>query len=244
MRSFWKIVNEVIKESDIILEILDSRFIEQTRNKEIEDKVRAENKQLIYVINKCDLVDKELLERKKKILKPSVFVSAMRHQGTSILLRTILQFVDKKKERVIIGVVGYPNTGKSSVINALKGRASASVSPIGGHTKGRQLVKITKQVYLMDTPGVYPYMEKDQTKHALISSVDFNKVKDPIGIVYKLYDAFREILEEHFKIKTEDAEDFLEKVASKLNLLKKGNQPDIDRAARAVLKDWQHGKLK
>jgi len=244
MRCFWKIVNEVIKESDIVLEILDSRFIEQTRNKEIEDKVRFENKQLIYVINKSDLVDKEILDKKKKILKPAVFVSAMKHQGTSILLKTILQFVDKKKERVIVGVVGYPNTGKSSVINALKGRSSASVSSIGGHTKSRQLIKITKQVYLMDTPGVYPYMEKDQTKHALISSIDFNKVKDPEDIIHKLYEAFKEIIEDHYKIKTKDSDDFLEKVAKKLNLLKKGNEPDTNRAARAVLKEWQQGKLK
>lgn len=244
MKNFWKIVNDVIKESDIILEVLDSRFIEGTRNKEIEDKVKSENKQLIYVINKSDLVEKKILEKVKKSLNPAVFISAMKHQGTSILLKSILQFVDKKKDKIIVGVVGYPNTGKSSVINALKGRSSASVSSVGGHTKGRQLVKITRQVYLMDTPGVYPYMEKDQGKHALIASVDFNKVKYPEGVVHKLYTNFRELLEKHYNVKAEDSDDFLEKVAIKLNMVKKGNTPNIDRAARAVLKDWQQGKLK
>ena len=61
MRGFWKTVNYVIKEADIILEVIDARFPELTRNPEIEDKIK--NKVLILVINKCDLVeDKELID--------------------------------------------------------------------------------------------------------------------------------------------------------------------------------------
>ncbi len=243
MRNFWKIVNQVIDEADILLEILDARFIDETRNREIEDKVKRKDKQIIYVLNKCDLVNKEKLEMAKKRLHPSVFVSTKEHKGTSILLKTILQYADRKKERVIVGVLGYPNTGKSSVINALKGRASASVSPVGGHTKGKQLVKMTQKVYLMDTPGVYPYKENNQTKHALVASIDYNKVKEPEAVFYQLYEDFKERIEQHYEVKAENADEFLEKLALKLNLIKKGNKPDTVRAARKVLKDWQQNKL-
>ena len=65
MASFWNIVNKVIRESDILLEVLDARMVKETRNKEIEDKVKKSGKILIYVINKCDLVEKPTLERYK-----------------------------------------------------------------------------------------------------------------------------------------------------------------------------------
>ena len=76
MANFLKIVNQVIRDSDIILEVLDERFVEKTRNIEIENKVKKEGKQLIYVINKCDLVDRIALEKKyKKNLFPCVYVT-------------------------------------------------------------------------------------------------------------------------------------------------------------------------
>ncbi|MBI5881377.1 GTPase, partial [archaeon] len=62
MANYWKLVNDVIREADILLEILDGRSIDETRNIEIEDKVKKSGKVLIYVINKCDLVDKDKME--------------------------------------------------------------------------------------------------------------------------------------------------------------------------------------
>ena len=62
MPSFWKHVNKVIKEADIIIEVLDARMVEETRNFEVEDKVKKEEKILLYVFNKCDLASKEKLK--------------------------------------------------------------------------------------------------------------------------------------------------------------------------------------
>src|SRR3989344_3076628 len=175
MKNFWGIVNHVVKQADIILLVLDARFPEQTDNPELIEK--AGEKDIIYVLNKADLVERKTLERLKKKYPNCIYISSKEHQGTTMLLHKILEIAQGQK--VSVGVVGYPNTGKSSVINALKGRKSASTSPHSGHTKAKQLIKITDNVYLIDTPGVLPYMERDKIKLAMIGAEDFTKTKDP-----------------------------------------------------------------
>jgi ribosome biogenesis GTPase A len=243
MASFWKIVNDVIKEADILLEVIDARLINESRNKEIEDKVKRANKVLIYTINKCDLVEKSKLDKIKKELRPCVFVSAKEHLGTGFLRREILKHAPRDKFKV--GVLGYPNTGKSSIINALKGRASASTAPISGHTKGIQLIKVSKKMYLIDTPGVFPYKEKDEAKHAMFAARTFSDLKDPESTTMDLIEEFPRQIEGYYDVKhKEDPEEVLEQIAFKLKKLKKGAQPDLNAAARIVLRDWQEGKIR
>lgn len=240
--SFWGIVNDVIERSDIILEVLDARFIDQTRNREIEDKVSNSGKKLIFVLNKCDLVDRSIVEAKKKELKPSVFVSSTKRLGTTMLLHMISKYSQGKK--VIVGVLGYPNTGKSSVINALKGRSGASVSPESGHTKALQLIRVNKNIALLDTPGVYPYMEKDDAKHAMIASVDYSKIKDAEGAALEVVQAANGKVEEFYGVGKGSPEEVVGNVALKFGLLKKGGVPDLQRASRTILRDWQRGKIR
>ncbi len=239
---FWKIVNEVIEESDILLEILDARMIKDTRNSEIEAKVKEQNKILIFVINKCDLADQE--ELKKIRLAPSVYVSSIKRYGITKLLHLILRYAPKK-EKVVVGVLGYPNTGKSSVINALKGRGSAPTAPISGYTKAKQLIKVTSQIYLMDTPGVYPYMENDSAKHAMTSSLDSSKIKDPEGTVIDLMRKFKGKIEAFYGVDvSRDKEESLEQIAIKNNRLMKGGIADTKTMAVMILQAWQKGKIK
>lgn len=243
-KNFWKIVNQVIKKSDIVLEILDSRLFNETRNKEIEDKVRQSGKKIIYVINKCDLMPKEKMEIVKKKLKPSVFVSSKERYGITKLLHLILRYASNK-DKTIIGVVGYPNTGKSSVINALKGRASASTSPVSGHTKGQQLIKIHSKIYLIDTPGVLPYSEKNETKHVLISSISPSRIKDPDLAVIDLMKKYPGKIENHYKVKKNtDYEKTIANIALKHNKLLKKGIPDIKTMSKKIIHDWQKGIIK
>ncbi|MFA5887540.1 MAG: GTPase [Candidatus Nanoarchaeia archaeon] len=244
MRVFWEIVRDVIDKSDILLEILDSRFIDETRNPEIEDKVKASGKTLIYVLNKCDLVDKEALEKKHKTLTPSVFVSSIKRYGITMLLHEIQKYCDKDKKKIIVGVLGYPNTGKSSVINALSGRCAAPVSPQSGFTKAMQLIKVTKIIFLLDTPGVYSYMEKDFNKHAMRASLDFSRVRDPETTALFLIEGNKQAISKQYNVKEASGDKMLESIALRLNKLKKGGILDTDQAARALLKDWQRGKIK
>ncbi len=83
---YWDIVNRVIDDADILLLLLDARLIDETRNKEIEQKVERQKKPLIFVITKCDLVNKKTVESYKKQIKNSVFVSArktLRHNNAA-----------------------------------------------------------------------------------------------------------------------------------------------------------------
>lgn len=246
MKNFWKIVNKVILDADILLLVLDARLIDETRNKEIEDRIISHGKPLIYVVTKCDLVQKEDIEKYKSKLKPLVFISSKEFFGVNLLREKII--IEGKrigKEKVRVGVLGYPNVGKSSLINAMNGRHSASTSINSGQTKGVQLVKESARIMFLDTPGVIPYMEKDDVKHAMTCSVDYNKAKNPDVVVDELFTKFPGLIESHYGIEhSDEAEDMISDIAEKKKILKKGGIPDIERAARAILKDWQTGTIK
>lgn len=85
MPSFWKHVNRVIKQADLIIEVLDARLVRESRNTEIEEKVKRLGKKILFVVNKCDLVSKGRMHQVKKILQPSIFISSREHLGTTLL---------------------------------------------------------------------------------------------------------------------------------------------------------------
>lgn len=250
MTNFWNIVNEVIDKSDVLLEILDSRLPELTRNKEVEEKVKNKGKKLILVLNKVDLIGQEKAEQEKRRLSgifPIVFVSAKEHHGTKLLREAILKAGNKQE--VLVGVLGYPNTGKSSVINVLKGRHAASTSSHAGHTRALQKIRVTNRIVMLDTPGVVPFVEKDETKHVLIGAIMFSEIGNPefhAGEIIKFCNAINATLISQFYgvEQCSDVYEQLEKIAVKRNFLAKGGVLDSERAARQVIQDWQMGKMK
>ena len=238
-------VNDVIGDSDILFLVLDSRMAQGTRNLEIEDKVASSGKPLIYVLNKCDLVDKHVVERYKRMIPNSVFISAKFHLGTTKLREKILAVAGGLRlvAKVRVGVLGYPNVGKSSLINALKGKGAAKTSNISGYTKHIQKVR-TSKIILLDTPGVIPYKEKNDFKHNIIGTIDYGKEKDPDIVAVKLMHAFPGVIEDHYGVEViTDKEETLELIALKRNMIKKGSKPDVIRAAKMILKDWQTGDI-
>jgi len=245
MPNFWNIVNRVINDADVLVMVLDARMIAETRNIEIENKIQRLKKPLIYVLNKSDLVDENTLMKLKKSVSNSVFLSAKLHQGTNKLREKIMIAASRmKKERVKVGILGYPNVGKSSVINALKGSAAAKTSSISGYTKGVQKINTSKMM-LLDTPGVIPYKEKDNLKHNMIGTIDYSKEKDPDVVVMQLMKQFPGVIEEYYDVKiSKNTQTTLNAIAKKKLMLKKGSELDIIRTATMILKAFQNGKIK
>jgi ribosome biogenesis GTPase A len=250
MANFWNIVNSVIERSDILLEVIDSRIPDFTRNQEVEDKVKRAGKRLILVLNKVDLISQQVAEQEKKRLSkefPVVFVSTKEHHGTKLLREAILSRTEKFE--VVVGVLGYPNTGKSSVINVLKGRKAASTSSHAGHTRAMQKIRVTNRILMLDTPGVVPFQEKDEAKHVLLGAVMFSEAGNPelaaVEIIKHCNAINKRIILDYYHVEEiEDEYALIEKIAAKRNILAKGGVLDTERAARLVIQDWQTGKIK
>lgn len=255
-KKFLGVVEEVILISDIILEVLDARFINETRNREIEKFILEKGKKIIYVLNKADLIDTSLIEKKIKI-HPFVFVSCTERKG-SVLLRNMIKKIIKQtglsdnKKRAQVGIIGYPNTGKSSLINILTGKNSAKTANQPGFTKGMQKIRLTKDILLLDSPGVITSEEystinqKKISSHTKVGARSYSIVSNPEFVVQDLLNDLniKKQIESFYSIETnQDSEILLEQIGRKRGFLKKGGEIDIDRCARAVLKDWQEGKI-
>jgi ribosome biogenesis GTPase A len=244
MATYQDMVKKVITNADILLLLLDARFVEETRHPGIESRVKKLNKPLIYVITKSDLIDRSKAEAYKKLFHPCVFVSAKQHQ-TGMLREAIL--IEAQKNHIsdpVVGVLGYPNVGKSSLINALNGHQAASTSSESGHTRSIQKIKMDNRITLLDTPGVIPFFDNDKMKQAVIGAIDCSKAEEPDLVVMELMQKFPGRIEAYYKIApSEDEEQRILDIGAKFNLLKKGGEPDLLRASRMILKDWQAGKI-
>ena len=247
-------IQEIIKTSDIILQVLDSNFIEKTRNFELEKEIKDLGKNLIFILNKADNININELKLNYNLseLNPYVLFSSKNKIGQA-RLRRIIKILSKKNKMPTtrIGVVGYPNTGKSSLINSLIGRKRSGTSPHAGFTKGIQKIKLSKNIYLLDTPGVVPSKEENSISPQIIKKEtqtkvkNYNTIKNPGLIVQTIIKDSPGIFDKFYQIKSEnDLNLLLEILGKKFNFLKKGGLVDEERTARKILKDYQEGKIK
>ncbi len=252
MANYLRMSKDVIKKADVLLEVLDARFPDETRNNAIERDIIRAKKPFIIVLNKSDLVSRDSLEKTKSRLSkiaPTVFVSSKDMSGTTILRHKILETANIKGREILVGSLGYPNTGKSSVINAVTGRHRAGTSSISGYTKGVQLVNAGSRIKFIDAPGVIPFGENDEHIQGLLSVRDATHLKDPIGvamtIIKKICTENKTVLESlyHITIAEHDSYEVLELIGRQSNFLKKKAEVDEARAAVKVINDWQKGLL-
>lgn len=248
-------VREMIRTCDILLEVLDVREIEKTRNKELEKFILNEGKKIILILNKVDLINLSELKKNYPLsdLEPYVLFSNKSKIGKGRLrekLKIEVKKLKMKGRQARIGIIGYPNTGKSSLINSLAGGGKVSASSESGHTKAIHKIRFNKDILILDTPGVIPdkeFGEKnvfDSKKHFSIGVRTYDKVKNPDMIVMDFMEKHPGKLQKFYDVKEDDVELLVEKIGIKYNLLKKGGKVDVERAARVILKDIQEGKIK
>ncbi|MBS3076293.1 50S ribosome-binding GTPase [Candidatus Pacearchaeota archaeon] len=209
-----ELLKRIIETSDIILEVLDARFIKETRNLKFEKEIKDQNKEIIYVLNKSDLLTDEKLRAIKnfKILQPNIPVSCEKRAGIKNLrdkIKAISKKIDKpldtKYNKITVGVIGYPNTGKSSVINLLIGRNSAPVGSQAGFTKGIQKLRLSQDIVILDSPGVIPeaeYSSSDRealARHTKVGGRSYSQIKDPEMSLAYLMKEYAEQIEKLLK---------------------------------------------
>jgi len=256
---FPDLLLKIVNISDIILEVLDARFIKETRNLKIEKMIAKEGKKIIYVLNKADMINVKQIKESLLLegIQPYVFVSCIQHKGGKELRNKIKAEVKKilienknNYERIQVGVIGYPNVGKSSVINLLTGKSSAKTGAEAGFTKGIQKLRLTSNILLLDSPGVIPREEYSMTnsqsisKHAKVGARDYGKIREPEMAVSELINEYKNVFKKFYGIKIEDPEEFIIALGKKKNMLKSKGEVDENRVSRMILKDWQEGKIK
>jgi len=162
-KRIWVELYKVLDASDVVCIVLDARDPEGTRCKHVEQHLKRNcpTKHLLFILNKVDLVPtsatKKWIIALSKIAPTIACASRINKPfGKQSLLRMLNQFdlFHKDKKCISIGFIGYPNVGKSSVINTMKEKKCCKAAPIPGETKIWQYVALTKRIYMIDCPGI------------------------------------------------------------------------------------------
>ncbi|KAL3774081.1 hypothetical protein ACHAW5_009543 [Stephanodiscus triporus] len=259
-KRIWGEFYKVVDCSDVILHVVDARNVPGTRCTMIEKHLakNAPHKHLVFVLNKIDLVPNWVAKRwigELAQIRPTIaFHASMTHAfGKGALISLLRQFgkLNSDKKQISVGVIGYPNVGKSSVINTLISKKSCKVAPIPGETKIWQYITLFRNIYLIDCPGVVVDSAGDtETDSVLKGVVRAERLETPEEFVDAIQMAVKR---EHIAAlyglpKSGDgswntSEELLEKIATKSGRLLKGGEPCLRTAAIMVICDFQRGRL-
>ena len=288
-KAYVKILDQVIENSDVILEVLDSRDPLTCRNKDLENKIKSgkNSKKIILVLNKIDLIpvqnaidwqkylsnefpcvlfksntqtqsanlsqsnlfDKNLKDQKEYITEILKGNKSIGGEELLNLLKNYSRIDGNTKSNIVVGVIGIPNVGKSSLINSLTRGKNVGVSNTPGFTKGLQEVILDNNIRLLDCPGVVMSNDENSILHNVIRTED---IKEPIEVVGKI---LKKMSQEYFlntynldisilKGSELTIEKIVYLVGEKMKKYKKGGIVDLDKSARIIINDWNLGKLK
>ncbi|HHU71598.1 MAG TPA: ribosome biogenesis GTPase YlqF [Clostridiales bacterium] len=263
-----RMMEDNIKLIDVVIELVDARVPLSSKNPDI-DKL-AQNKSRVILLNKHDMADPTYTNQWKKYFEDKGYFVSLVNSRSGQGVKQVKDIVNKACEEKIARdrrrgilnrpvramVVGIPNVGKSTFINSFVGKASAKTGNKPGVTKGKQWIRISKNIELLDTPGLlWPKFEdtKVGVKLAIIGSIN-DTILDTrelaLELILFLNKYYKSLLVKRYDIVIEDeindlkdAARLLEAIAIKRSCLLKGGEPDLERAANLFIDDFRSVKL-
>ena len=260
-----RMMQENISLIDLVIELLDARVPLSSRNPDIDDL--GKNKSRLILLNKSDLADAESNKRWMQFIKEKGFyvleVNAKTGQGLKAIQGMVREACKEKIERdrrrgiknrpVRAIVVGIPNVGKSTFINSFAGKACTKTGNKPGVTKGKQWIRLNKELELLDTPGIlWPKFESEEVgcKLAMIGSMNdeilqMTELAD--ALVAYLLSHYRDALLGRYQIEENGqsltVREVMEMVCKNRMCYKKGQEPDYEKASALVIDDFRSGRI-
>lgn len=257
-----RMMQENMKLIDLVIELVDARIPLSSRNPDIDEL--GKGKARLVLLNKSDLAEEGMNNAWAEYFREKGFaavkVNSKKGNGLKQIQGAIQEACKEKTERdrkrgilnrpVRAMVVGIPNVGKSTFINALAGKACAKTGNKPGVTKGKQWIRLNKQVELLDTPGIlWPKFEDQQVglRLAFIGSIKdeiLNTEELALEFIKFMKNGYPGVLEEKYQIPpSESCYDTLREIAESRHCLLKGNELDTEKASFLLLDDFRNGRL-
>ncbi len=260
-------MQEDIKLIDLVIELVDARIPLSSRNPDIDEL--GKNKSRLILMNKSDLADEAVSREWAEFFKKKgyyvVSLDSRSKAGmknvTAVVMEACKEKIERDRKRGIKNrpvramVVGIPNVGKSTFINSYAGKACAKTGNKPGVTKGKQWIRLNKNVELLDTPGIlWPKFEDQMVglRLALIGSIKdeiLNIDELSLELIKILTANYPGVLSERYSTEEnalkEDVEpvEILKQIAENRKCISKGNELDYSKAAALVIDEFRSGKL-
>ena len=257
-----RMMQEDIKLIDLVIELVDARIPMSSRNPDIDEL--GKNKARLILLNKSDLAEDRQNDAWAAFFKEKgysvVKVNSKKGGGIksihAVIQEACKEKIERDRKRGILNrpvramVVGIPNVGKSTFINALAGKACAKTGNKPGVTKGKQWIRLNKNVELLDTPGILWPKFEDQTvglRLAFIGSIKdeiLNTEELAAEMIQFMKKYYRGVLAEKYAIiESDDPYQCLTDIAKSRHCLLRGNELDIAKAAILLVDDFRGGRL-
>lgn len=257
-----RMMKENIKLIDLVIEVVDARIPMSSRNPDIDNL--AKNKARLILLNKSDLSDERLnavwIDYFKSqgffVLKINSRTGAGIKQINATVAEACKEKIERDKKKGIMNrpvramVVGIPNVGKSTFINSYAGKACAKTGNKPGVTKGKQWIRLNKNIELLDTPGIlWPKFDNQEVgkRLAMIGSMNDEVIHlDELALdtIKYIMQAYPNNLNERYGVdENQEALQIMKEIAAKRGCLKRGGMVDYEKAALIIMDDYRSGRL-